>query len=60
MEGRIKLCNFQKMYDEKNSIDNLKMPCYPRYVLDKSDEKESTFAADSQRNSHKLRGDDLK
>lgn len=48
------------MYNEKNSIDNLKMPCYPRYVLDKSDEKESTFAADSQRNSHRLRGDDLK
>ena len=38
------------MYDEKNSIDNLKMPCYPRYVLDKSDEKESTFMADLQRN----------
>ena len=46
--------------DEKNSIDNLKMPCYPRYMLDKSDEKESTFAADPQRNPHKLRGDDLK
>ncbi len=36
------------------------MPCYPRYMLDKSDEKESTFAADPQRNSHRLRGDDLK
>ena len=36
--------------DVATTVDNLKATCYSRNVLDKSDEKESTFIVDSQRN----------